>query len=106
MGGLRRERRRQDCSVLDRLAGALSQVREHRMRSVPQDRDPATRPLRNRVTVVKRPLVPGIRGGEKAKQGLMPVGVLLEDLLAAALSDPRLVAIALVIVIHTTLIRS
>src|SRR5580692_768294 len=88
IAGLRRQRRRQDRAVLDRLAGALSQIGEHWMRSVAQDGGPAACPLRNWIAVVKRPLVPDVRSGKQAQQGLVPVGVTLEHLLAAALSDP------------------
>src|SRR6185437_6580227 len=72
---------------------------EHRMRGVAQYGHPAARPPRDRVAVIERPLVPGVRGREQAKQGLVPVGVTPEHLLAAALSDPRLVPVAGVVVV-------
>src|SRR6185437_10698866 len=99
VGGFRGERRGQNRAVLDRLAGSLPEVREHRMRGVAQDGDPAARPPRDRVAIVKRPLVPGARGGEQAEQGLVPAGITLEHLLAAALRDPRLVPVAGIVVV-------
>src|SRR5580700_8619091 len=99
VGGLYRERCRQDRAILDRLAGALPQIGQHRMCGIAQDGDPAARPLRDRVAVIQRPLVPGVRGGEEAKQGFVPSGVALEHLFAAALGNPGFVAIAVVIVV-------
>ena len=97
--GLGGERRRQHAAVLDGLTCALPQVGEHRMRGIPEDRDAPARPAGNRVSVVERPLVPGLAGGEDVLQGLVPAGVATEHLPAIALRDPRLVAVVLVVVV-------
>src|ERR1700749_945779 len=55
-----RERPGEDRAVLDRLAGPLPQVRQHRMRRLAEDGDSPLGPPRDRVAVVERPLVPRV----------------------------------------------
>src|SRR5271165_1688799 len=91
--GFRAERRREHTAVLDRLARALPQVREHRVRGVAEHRDTTTRPLRDRVLVVEGPLVPEVPGREDSQERLVPAAIALEHLAPLALGDPRLVPV-------------
>ena len=49
------------------------------MCGVAENGDPAARPVRDRVAVVERPLVPGVRGGER-RAGTRASRVALEHL--------------------------
>ena len=96
---LRRERRGEHAAILDRLARALPQVRQHRVRGVAEHGDPTLRPLRDRVPVVERPLVPDVSRRKDPQQRLVPAAVALEHLLRSHSGDPGLVPVALVVVV-------
>jgi len=89
----------QDAAVLHRLAGALAEVRQHRMRRVAQDGDAALGPLAQWVAVVQRPLVVPLARGKQAQQRFVPALVVLDDLGAIAFADPRLLGPRVVVVV-------
>jgi hypothetical protein len=50
-----RQNRRKRHSVLDRLVGALAEMREHRVRGIAQESKPSAGPCRQRLTVIESP---------------------------------------------------
>src|ERR1043166_7536209 len=55
VGGTASEAAGEHRGVLERLCGALCEERQHRMRRIAEQRDPAAPPLRERIAVVHRP---------------------------------------------------
>ena len=96
----RGERVREHRPVLKRLARALSQVGQHRVRRVAEQRDPPRRPPGDRVPVVERPLVPGLARLEQPQQRRVPVRVPLGDLGPLAPRHPGLVPVGVVVVVR------
>src|SRR5215469_6889729 len=91
--------RGKDAAVLDRLPGALPEVRLYRVPSITENRRPAPGPDRHRVPVVQRPLIPELARREDLLQRRVPLSVPLEYLLAVALGDPGLVLVGRVLVV-------
>src|SRR5262249_57115873 len=71
-GAVVREARGQGRAVLDRLRGALTHERIHRMARVAEQGDATNRPARQRLTVEERPDEARVRRGADAADLRMP----------------------------------
>ena len=78
--------------VRGRHAGALRQIRQHRMRGIAQQRDTSFGPLRQRRAVKHGPLVQLVRFVHKLIDVRMPFFLGLQNFLFVALDFPRFFA--------------